>query len=75
MFLAIISDTYSEVKAELSISEQKYPVSDHFKSIKINIMKKLNCYDDERNTVADAIKNLEFKGKKYQFFAEISKKK
>ena len=62
MFLAIISDTYSEVKAELSVSEQRYPISEHLQQLKVNAMKKINCYDDDRNTVAEAIKNLEFKG-------------
>ena len=61
MFLAIISDTYSEVKAEMSVAEVRYPISEHIKKIKVDVMKKLNCYDDERDTIADVIKNLENK--------------
>jgi polycystin 2 len=61
MFLAIISDTYSEVKAELSVSEHKYPISEHVQKMKVDLRKKFNCYDDERSHLSDAIKNLDFK--------------
>ena len=65
MFIAIISDTYSEVKAEMSISEARYPISDYLDELKTKIAKKLNCYDDASQTMADAIKNLSFKGEFY----------
>ena len=50
MFLAIISDTYSEVKADLSVSDRKYPVAEHIQTIKRDFMKKFNCLDpSDRN--------------------------
>ena len=50
MFLAIISDTYSEVKADLSVSDRKYPVAEHIDTIKRDFMKKFNCLDpSDRN--------------------------
>ena len=41
MFLAIISDTYSEVKADLSVSERRFPVSDYIDSLKSDVYKEL----------------------------------
>ena len=52
MFLAIISDTYSEVKADLSVSDRKYPVAEHIQTIKRDFMKKFNCLDpSDRNGI------------------------
>ena len=35
MFIAIISDTYSEVRAELSVpGEHRYPISEHVSKLK-----------------------------------------
>ena len=48
MFLAIISDTYSEVKADLSVSEKRYPVSEHIQSMKTSLLKKMDCYQGDR---------------------------
>ena len=50
MFLAIISDTYSEVKADLSVSDRKYPVAEHIDTIKRDFMKKFNCLDPSDRT-------------------------
>jgi len=63
MFLAIISDTYSEVKADLSVSDRKYPVAEHIDTIKRDFMKKFNCLDpSDSEAIADAIRNLDLKG-------------
>ena len=55
MFLAIISDTYSEVKADLSVSERRFPVSDYLDSIKSEVYKKMNCYPEDSQTIASGI--------------------
>ena len=61
MFLAIISDTYSEVKADLSVSERRFPVSDYIDSLKSTVYRKLNCAGDDEQTIASAIRNLDLK--------------
>lgn len=61
MFLAIISDTYSEVKADLSVSDRRFPVSEYIDSLKSSVYKKMNCYPDDSETIASAIRNLDLK--------------
>ena len=61
MFLAIISDTYSEVKADLSVSERRFPVSDYIDSLKSSVYRKMNCSGDDAETIASAIRNLDLK--------------
>ena len=34
MFLAIINDTYSEVKAEISMQKSEFEISDYFKRVR-----------------------------------------
>lgn len=73
MFLALINDTYSEVKAELSAQEVEKIVEDYFKKGYINILGKFNgsnrpqdilssiqnAYaDDENVTYAELRQNL-----------------
>ena len=46
--MAIISDTYSDVKAALSVSEDKYLVADHFGQLWADVKEKFNCNENDR---------------------------
>ena len=37
MFLAIINDTYSEVKAEISAQKSEFEISDYIKRVSLHI--------------------------------------
>lgn len=60
MFIAIISDTYSEVKAELSVpGENRFPVSDYMASIKSKLWSKLGVGNNSGdNEMSNAFKSM-----------------
>ena len=56
MFLAIINDTYAEVKSDLTIQQDKYQISDYFKKGYDKMMNKLSF---KREKIVDIQKALQ----------------
>ena len=55
MFLAIINDTYAEVKAEIG-SDEEFAVMDYFKNISNTILTKLGAQKEQIEGIQQAIK-------------------
>lgn len=55
MFLAIINDTYAEVKSELK-EDNEFAMMDYFKSISNQILQKLGAQKDQIEEIQEAIK-------------------
>ena len=55
MFLAIINDTYSEVKADLATRESEFDIGAFLKKGYSNVLKKLNLKKDRLKDIADAL--------------------
>ena len=56
MFLAIINDTYAEVKSELSESEDDFAIMDYFKSHYHGLLGKLGKHQDQIEGIQAALK-------------------
>jgi len=55
MFLAIINDTYSEVKAEISAQKSEFEISDYIKRGYNKVLEKLSLKKDHIRDIQDAI--------------------
>uniref|UniRef100_H2Y8T3 EF-hand domain-containing protein n=1 Tax=Ciona savignyi TaxID=51511 RepID=H2Y8T3_CIOSA len=55
MFLAIINDTYSEVKAEISMQKSEFEISDYIKRGYNKVLEKLSLKKDRIRDIQDAI--------------------
>ncbi|XP_076822255.1 polycystin-2-like protein 1 isoform X2 [Clavelina lepadiformis] len=55
MFLAIINDTYSEVKAEISMQKSEFQISDYIKKGYNKVLEKLSLKKDRIRDIQDAI--------------------
>jgi hypothetical protein len=55
MFLAIINDTYAEVKAEIG-GDEEFAVMDYFKNISNTILTKLGAQKEQIEGIQQAIK-------------------
>ncbi|KPM02768.1 polycystin-2-like protein, partial [Sarcoptes scabiei] len=58
MFLAIINDTYAEVKSELK-EDNEFAMMDYFKSISNQILQKLGAQKDQIEEIQEAIKQTQ----------------
>ena len=56
MFLAIINDTYAEVKSELAESEDEFAIMDYFKSHYHGLLGKLGKHQDQIEGIQAALK-------------------
>lgn len=56
MFLAIINDTYAEVKNELHDSQDEFPIMDYFKSHYQNLLTKLGKQRDQIEGIQQALR-------------------
>lgn len=56
MFLAIINDTYAEVKSELADSNDEFAIMDYFKSHYQNLLGKLGKQQDQIDGIQAALK-------------------
>ena len=56
MFLAIINDTYAEVKSELSNETDDFAVMDYFKGISNQLLTKLGAQKEQIEGIQAAIK-------------------
>lgn len=56
MFLAIINDTYAEVKSELADSDDDLAIMDYFKSHYHGLMSKLGKHQDQIEGIQAALK-------------------
>ena len=56
MFLAIINDTYAEVKSELADSEDDFAIMDYFKSHYHGLLGKLGKHQDQIDGIQAALK-------------------
>lgn len=70
MFLAIINDTYAEVKSELS-AEDDFAVMDYFKGITSQVLTKLGAQKEHIEGIQAAIKNSGFDGSRKLSFATV----
>ncbi len=59
MFLAIINDTYAEVKSELSNETDDFAVMDYFKGISNQLLTKLGAQKEQIEGIQAAIKVCE----------------
>jgi len=55
MFLAIINDTYSEVKEDLATRESEFDLGAFLKKGYANVLTKLNLKKDRLKDIADAL--------------------
>jgi polycystin 2 len=62
MFLAIINDTYSEVKEDISSSDAGDEMGDFFKRGYEKVLTKLNVKKDRIIDIKDALKNADKDG-------------
>lgn len=56
MFLAIINDTYAEVKSELADSNDEFAIMDYFKSHYQSLLGKLGKHQDQIDGIQAALK-------------------
>ena len=56
MFLAIINDTYAEVKSELAENDDDFDVFDYFKSHYNNLLGRLGKHQDQIEGIQAALK-------------------
>lgn len=56
MFLAIINDTYAEVKSELADAEDDFAIMDYFKSHYHSLLGKLGKHQDQIEGIQAALK-------------------
>lgn len=70
MFLAIINDTYAEVKSELSDSDD-FAMMDYFKGISNQILFKLGTQKEQIEGIQQAIKESGFDGSRRLSFATV----
>ncbi|XP_054164324.1 polycystic kidney disease 2-like 1 protein [Oppia nitens] len=70
MFLAIINDTYAEVKAEIG-NDEEFAVMDYFKNISNQIMTKLGAQKEQIEGIQQAIKDSGLNGSKTVSFASV----
>ncbi|CAF4046340.1 unnamed protein product [Rotaria magnacalcarata] len=59
MFLAIINDTYSEVKSDLSTQKSEFELGDFFKRSYEKMLERLNVKRDRIIDIQDALKNAD----------------
>nr|XP_002119742.1 polycystin-2 isoform X2 [Ciona intestinalis] len=59
MFLAIINDTYSEVKAEISMQKSEFEISDYIKRGYNKVLEKLSLKKDRIRDIQDAIQTAD----------------
>ncbi|XP_039274381.2 polycystin-2-like protein 1 [Styela clava] len=59
MFLAIINDTYSEVKAEISVQKSEFEISDYIKRGYNKVLEKLSLKKDRIRDIQDAIQSAD----------------
>lgn len=72
MFLAIINDTYSEVKSELETRESEFEMADFFKNKYSKVLSKLNLKRDKITEIQAALRTADKDGDKQVDFAEWS---
>lgn len=70
MFLAIINDTYAEVKSELK-DDEEFAMMDYFKQISNQILHKLGAQKDQIEEIQQAIKQSGLNGSRRLSFATI----
>lgn len=70
MFLAIINDTYAEVKSELT-AEDDFAVMDYFKGITSQVLTKLGAQKEHIEGIQAAIKSSGFDGSRKLSFATV----
>ena len=68
MFLAIINDTYAEVKSELSTETEEFAVMDYFKGM----LSKLGAQKEQIEGIQAAIKVKKHRKLVFQNFTKIS---
>ncbi|XP_017486061.1 PREDICTED: polycystic kidney disease 2-like 1 protein [Rhagoletis zephyria] len=71
MFLAIINDTYAEVKSELSNETDDFAVMDYFKGISNQLLTKLGAQKEQIEGIQAAIKESGFDGSRRLSFATV----
>lgn len=59
MFLAIINDTYSEVKAEISMQKSEFEITDYIKRGYNKVLEKLSLKKDRIRDIQDAIQSAD----------------
>lgn len=59
MFLAIINDTYSEVKADMALQESDFEISDYIKKGYDKVLRKLRLKKDHVEELQDALENAQ----------------
>ncbi|CAG2101885.1 unnamed protein product [Medioppia subpectinata] len=74
MFLAIINDTYAEVKAEIGVDGEDFAVMDYFKSISNQLLTKLGAQKEQIEGIQQAIKGAGLDGAKNVSFAAVRQK-
>ncbi|KAH7636330.1 polycystin-2-like protein 1 [Dermatophagoides farinae] len=70
MFLAIINDTYAEVKSELK-DDEEFAMMDYFKAISNQILHKLGTQKEQIEEIQQAIKQSGFDGSRRVSFSTI----
>lgn len=70
MFLAIINDTYSEVKADVSNQQNEFEVGDYFKKSYDKMLDKLNIKRDKIIDIQKALKSADINHDKQLDFEE-----
>lgn len=71
MFLAIINDTYAEVKSELSNETDDFAMMDYFKGISNQLLTKLGAQKEQIEGIQAAIKESGFDGSRRLSFATV----
>jgi len=70
MFLAIINDTYSEVKADLASQPNEFEMADYFKQGYHNMLNKLNKRRDRIHEIQNALRRADVHNDKHIDFEE-----
>ena len=71
MFLAIINDTYAEVKSELANVDEEFAVMEYFKGISNSLLTKLGAQKEHIEGIQQVIKESGFDGTRRLSFATI----
>lgn len=71
MFLAIINDTYAEVKSELSNENDDFALMDYFKGVSNQLLTKLGAQKEQIEGIQAAIKESGFDGTRRISFATV----
>ncbi|PAA75824.1 hypothetical protein BOX15_Mlig005060g3, partial [Macrostomum lignano] len=70
MFLAIINDTYSQVKSDLSMQQNEFEMTDYFKQRASRMLSKLNLRRDKIVDIQKAIQSADLNNDKQLDFEE-----